>query len=495
MAYSGVSSVLLLAVGVILTTGTPLDDYVNAPDAHYSYTLLSDYTVRVKDAYTTYMINMTSQKWLTDEKVGQSIWWHYLAITIPDKISRPDSGFLYITGGNNNDSPPDSLSDAETLLMSLAALQTGSVCAVLRQVPNQPVVFPGDPLQKSRKEDGIIAYTWRHFIENGTNEPYWLLRMPMTKAGVRALDTMTDFVKGVRSEVNLKKFVVAGASKRGWTTWTLGAVDKRVVGIAPMVLDCLNFVKNLHHHYRSLGGWTFALDDYYEENVTKDLDHPNTQKMCDIVDPYAYLDRLTMPKYIISSSSDEFFLPDDSHYYYDQMKGPTYLRLVSIYQSFSLSIDQLIDNEGHNETMRILFHRSDFKLPEFTWKRSTNVTHGTITVQTDTKPTLIRAWMASTPVSSKRRDFRLLIATEPGVDKTPKPQPIIYLKYDVHNPSTGVYVAEFKNPLMGWSCFFIEATFPGKSNTTLTFTTEANIIPNVFPFDDCSGDDCRGILL
>lgn len=40
----------------------------------------------------------------------------------------------------------------------------------------------------------------------------------------------------------------------------------------------------------------------------------------------AYKDRLTMPKYIITTGGDEFFLPDDSYYYLDQMLGDTYLR-------------------------------------------------------------------------------------------------------------------------------------------------------------------------
>ena len=40
----------------------------------------------------------------------------------------------------------------------------------------------------------------------------------------------------------------------------------------------------------------------------------------------AYIDRLTMPKYVVTAGGDEFFLPDDSHYYYNDMEGPTYLR-------------------------------------------------------------------------------------------------------------------------------------------------------------------------
>ena len=35
--------------------------------------------------------------------------------------------------------------------------------------------------ESGRSEDDIIAWTWKHFLEN-TDQPEWLLRMPMTKA-------------------------------------------------------------------------------------------------------------------------------------------------------------------------------------------------------------------------------------------------------------------------------------------------------------------------
>ena len=55
-------------------------------------------------------------------------------------------------------------------------------------------------------------------------------------------------------------YSVAGASKRGWTTWLVGAVDyQRVVAIIPIVLDAINFVAVEKHQWRSYGGWASAL--------------------------------------------------------------------------------------------------------------------------------------------------------------------------------------------------------------------------------------------
>ena len=52
-----------------------------------------------------------------------------------------------------------------------------------------------------------------------------------------------------------------GASKRGWTTWLVGAVDPtRVMAIIPIVLDAINFVNVEKHQWRSYGGWAYALE-------------------------------------------------------------------------------------------------------------------------------------------------------------------------------------------------------------------------------------------
>jgi len=99
---------------------TPLDDYVNTPDPHYSYTFLKLYEMQ---GYKIYILNMTSQKWLDETVTKNPIWfvnkaylfslylksknylffrWHFLCITIPDKIVRSDAAFMIISNGNND---------------------------------------------------------------------------------------------------------------------------------------------------------------------------------------------------------------------------------------------------------------------------------------------------------------------------------------------------------------------------------------------------------
>ena len=120
------------------------------------------------------------------------------------------------------------------------------------QIPNQPIVYADDPEQRRRSEDSSIAWTWsatlllspstlplsrHHFLEDPASDPEILLRLPMTKAGVKALDTVENFLTSATAPPEVADLglapthhIVAGASKRGWTTWTVGAVDTRWAG-------------------------------------------------------------------------------------------------------------------------------------------------------------------------------------------------------------------------------------------------------------------------
>lgn len=49
---------------------------------------------------------------------------------------------------------------------------------------------------------------------------------------------------------------------------------QRVTCVVPIVMDLLHAVPNLHHFYRSLGGWPFTFQPYHRLNITRDLDTP-----------------------------------------------------------------------------------------------------------------------------------------------------------------------------------------------------------------------------
>ena len=83
--------------------------------------------------------------------------------------------------------PPRAAADESPPLLAAQAVQiakgTGTICSVLKQVPNQPVKFtheiphPGVDYKGGRTEDAVIAYTWNHFVSD-PHDAEWLLRLP-----------------------------------------------------------------------------------------------------------------------------------------------------------------------------------------------------------------------------------------------------------------------------------------------------------------------------
>ncbi|CAF1221234.1 unnamed protein product [Rotaria magnacalcarata] len=479
----------VLAIILYSTEATPLDDYVNTPDIHFAWQRLKTYAF---PTYKLYILNMTSQKWFDASFSSQPIWWHHMIITVPRVLRRSQIAFLFIDGGDNTDPIPTSS------VVTALALSTGSVAVELKQVPNQPMRFMADPTQQSRTEDAIIAWTWKIFIEqNGTN-PYILLRMPMTKAAVRAMDTTEQLLKQEGFPVP-QNFVVAGLSKRGWTTWTTAAVNnQRVLAAVPIVLDILNLQKNMMHHYRSLAGWTFVFKDYHELNITRYLNNPNLQKLATIVDPYSYFDRYAQVKlFQLQGANDEFFLPDSEDYFWDDLQvktGGSYLRRIP--------------NTGHNiqgyqESLQSFYLSIADKqiLPSFKWTRTINETHGQILAVVDfssgqPKPINVTAYQART-VTGTKRDFRQA-KLDPDTGKVIS-NPVVWLNMPVQvetQTSTSItysYTAPLP-PNGYWDGMFIQVTFPGRESTTLDLTTETLTLPNTFPVEPCTGDDCYGTL-
>jgi len=61
--------------------------------------------------------------------------------------------------------------------------------------------------------------------------------------------------------------------------------------------------------------------------------------------------------------------------------------------------------------------------------------------------------------------------------------------------TTITYRATFPMPVTGWLAFFIQLNFLTVENNILEITTEANIIPETYPFKDCTLEGCYGTLV
>jgi len=430
---------------------TALDKYVEAPDSSYKYELVSK--VQGK-GYTTYILKMTSQTWRSTNEVDRNVWWHWMIMVKPDEVKSSKS-LLYISGGNNNSSAPK---DANQPIIQMATV-TKSVVTELQMIPNQPLTFSDD--KKPRVEDEFIAYTWDKFLKTG--DEMWPARLPMTKAAVRAMDTVISFCGGEEGgNTKIDGFVVAGGSKRGWTTWTTAAVDKRVVAIVPLVIDLLNVIPSFQHHFAVYGYYAPAVGDYEAMGIMNQQNSPRYRELMKLVEPYEYRQRFTMPKFIINATGDEFFVPDSWQFYYNDLPGVKYLRYVP--------------NTGHSlrgtdawMTLLACYNAilTSAELPQFDWKIEKD---GTIRVRTKTKPTEVKLWQATNPGA---RDFRV---TSIGLRWNGAP---------LQDQGDGVYVAKVAPPKRGWTAYMVELTFPsGLMLAPFKFTTGVKVIPDVEPFAD-----------
>ncbi len=425
---------------------TALDRYVAKPDTNYSFRL--DHSVK-GDGYTTHYVDMISQSWLTTNEVNRPLWQHWLTLVVPDKVTTP-TGLLFITGGSTRTNPP-SKPDASLIL---GASTAGGVVAELRNVPNQPLVFKGE--DKGRSEDSLIAYTWDKFLRTGDEK--WPARLPMTKAAVRAMDTITAFCATNAGGAKVDTFFVAGGSKRGWTTWTTAAVDERVVAIAPIVIDMLNVEPSFQHHWEAYGFWAPAVGDYVRMRIMEWSGSPEYRALMKIEEPFEYRERFTLPKFLINSSGDQFFLPDSAQFYFDQLPGVKYLRYVP-------NSDHSLRGSDAWSTLLACYSAvvKGAKLPQFSWKVEKD---GVIRVQNSDKPSEVKLWQATNPDA---RDFRLMTIKD------------AWQSSPLADEGGGAYLAKVDKPAKGWTAFFVELTYANGTATPFKFTTEVRVTPDVLP--------------
>lgn len=434
------------------TQQTALDRYVAQKDSVYGWKLVNT----IEGAgYRGYVLELTSQTWRSEKDVDRPVWKHWLTIIKPEKVVG-NKALLFIGGGKNGDPPPTKVSERSAKV----ALETQTVVADLGMVPNQPLFFT-DSKDKGRSEDDLIAYTRvKHFT---TKDDFWLVRLAMVKSGVRAMDAIQEFLMSdAGGKTKVDQFVVAGGSKRGWTTWLVGTVDKRVVAIMPLVIDALNSEAITKHHFEAYGFFSSALNDYVNHGLfPHKIGTPEYKAVLDIEDPYNYRHRasLKMPKFMINAAGDQFFLPDNSQFYYGDLPEEKHIRYVP-------NAKHDLAGSDATESM-IAFYQSILSAktrPRFSWVKQKD---GSLIVKPIDKPKEVNLWQATNP---NTRDFRLDLIGK------------AYTSTPLKAEKDGSYIGRIAKPEKGYSAFFVEMVYDSGGKYPFKFTTEVSVVPDVLPF-------------
>ena len=439
-------SVLPLAAVMTLSAAFafagPLEDYVNTPDPHYEYTLAH---AGEGPGYTVYTLDLTSQSW-KQGLVTPHLWKHWLGICVPANAVA-DTGMLVIAGGSNEHTAPPQGVPSEVITVAMA---TRSVIAILQGVPNEPVRFADE--DRLRTEDEIIAYTFDRYIKTG--DPTWPLLLPMVKSAVRAMDALQDFGRNhADTPFNINRFVLTGGSKRGWTTWLTGATDKRVVAIAPMVIDMLNLPDQMAQQLEYYGHYTESTHDYTDFNLQERFQEPNGQQLLDIVDPYRYLRRLTMPKLVLLGTGDQYWTVDASSLYFGALAGPKNLH-------YEPNADHGLESRQGTIQALTAFYDAVIKgqpMPQFTWQFSPE---GEFRVVPKDAPVRANLWMAQAPT----KDFRLMT-----IGAAWSAQPLA-------PDADGIYSGTVLKPEQGFIAYYIEMVYKSPLGFEYSLSTEISLL-------------------
>jgi PhoPQ-activated pathogenicity-related protein len=432
-----------------------LQDYVATPDPAYEYALAQSSAF---EGYTAHLLRMTSQEWREPAEARPVAWRHWLVVIVPDNVAK-DTAALVVAGGSRTSGAP-SFEDDEIRFGAQLAVLSQTVVAVLTDVPSQPIAFDDEPFPHS--EDALVAYSWDRAVETGDYS--WAAYLPMTKATVRAMDAMQDFVPQV-APMPINQFVVVGASKRGAAAWLTAASDPRVRAVAPMVIDILNFRAQMEHHLAVYGEYAPAIADYVRYGLVQRVETPEGEALLQVVDPYAYLDALDMPKYIINSTGDQFFPSDSSQFYLGDLEGESLLRYVpnsdhSLGNTEASLVDAVSGLFGW-----YLAIVNDLPRPAVSWQRDGD----SLSVQASPPPLAARLWQATNP---QARDFRIDVL---GAAWQPA---------GLAPVGEGGYAVSVPPPASGWTAYFVELVYPSpRPGLCEVYSTRVFVTPEVRSFE------------
>ena len=406
-----------------------LQGYVAHPDTGYRWTPVE----RIQsERWIIDHLQLASQTW------REHLWTHHIRLVRPKQVRNPDIAFLFIGG--------DGEGNEQIAMLKQLAERAGAVTAVVTDIPNQP-------FYEGRREDALIAYSLDRYLHTG--DTTWPLLFPMVKGAVRAMDAVQAFARQSYGQ-RITRFVVAGASKRGWATWLTAAVDPRVEGIAPLVFDMLNFSAQTEWARKMYGQQSEKIHDYTDLGLVKKDETPRMTQLRRWIDPYTYRERYTMPKLLLLGTNDAYWTVDALRHYWQELPEPKLL-----FQTPNAGHD-LAGGQEAQQSLAAFFQMiaDGALLPSLHWQfEEAEQGVAKIAVSLDHPIETFRLWTAD----SQDRDFRndqwtsRELAIEPGNAKA---------------------LADVPAPDAGYRAYLVEALLNAVTGHSYRLSTEARVTPD-----------------
>ncbi|MGC1952859.1 MAG: PhoPQ-activated protein PqaA family protein [Gammaproteobacteria bacterium] len=420
---------LALLVLALQLPADALQSYVARPDPSYRW------TPGERLACASGVIDhlqLASQTW------RGHLWTHHIRLLRPKQVRNADIAFLFIGG--------DGEGDEQLAMLHQLAERAGALAAVVTAIPNQP-------FYAGRREDALIAYSLDRYLHTG--DTTWPLLFPMVKSAVRAMDAVQAFAQE-RYGQRITRFVLAGASKRGWTTWLTAAVDARVHGIAPMVFDMLNISAQTEWARKVYGQQSAQLHEYTDLGLVREDETPRMTQLRRWIDPYTYRVRYTMPKLLLLGTNDAYWTVDAVRHYWQELPEPKLM-----FQTPNAGHD-LAGGQEAEQSLAVFFQMiaDGAPLPNLHWQFE-DVEQGTakIAVTVDRPVDSVRLWTAD----SQDRDFRndhwtsRELAIQPGSAKASTQVP---------------------TPDKGYRAYLVEARLTASTGHSYGLSTAARVTPD-----------------
>jgi PhoPQ-activated pathogenicity-related protein len=215
----------------------------------------------------------------------------------------------------------------------------------------------------------------------------------------------------------------------------------------------------MRNHHAAYGFWAQSLSDYESQGLTTFYETPLSRILSGLVDPYAFRDRLTMPKCVINATGDQYFTPDSSKFYFDDLPGEKLLYYVP-------NSDHSLAESDALDTL-IAFYASvlqELPRPKIEWSLDDD---GAWRVSSDLSPKRVLLWQA---VNEKARDFRVQTIGKAFTSR----ELIADLK--------GNYVGGAPIPKKGYAAYLVQLEYDIGAPSPLRVSTPVQIVPDTLPF-------------